>query len=69
MKSEFHKLITIFVFSVDTNKEVQDDFALNGVNYTKSIDNYLGWYVFAFFLSAHTYCPLPKVVKGVLIIQ
>ena len=47
-KLEFHKLIAIFVFSVDVNKEVHDDFAVNSGNYTKSVDNYLGWYVFCF---------------------
>ena len=45
-KSEYHKLITIFVFSVDADKGVRDDFAVNGVNYTKSVDNYLGRYAF-----------------------
>ena len=47
-KSEFHKLIVIHVFSVDNDKGVWDDFALNGGNYTKSVDNYLGRYVFVF---------------------
>jgi len=47
-KSEFHKLIAIFVFSVDADKGVRDDFAVNGGNYTKSVDNYLGRYVFLF---------------------
>ena len=42
MKSKFHRLIAVFVFSVDANKDVQDDFAVNGGNYTKSVDNYLG---------------------------
>jgi hypothetical protein len=41
-KSEFHKLIATFVFSVDADKEVHEDFAANPVNYTKSVDNYLG---------------------------
>ena len=41
-KSEFHKLIAIFVFSVDADKDVWDDFAANAGNYTKSVDNYLG---------------------------
>jgi hypothetical protein len=45
-KSEFHKLIACFVFSVDADKEVRDDFAVNGGNYTKSVDNYLGRYIF-----------------------
>ena len=45
-KSEYHKLIAIFVFSVDADKGVRDDFAVNGVNYTKSVDNYLGRYAF-----------------------
>jgi hypothetical protein len=47
-KSEFHKLIAFFVFSVDVDKEVRDDFAVNGGNYTKSVDNYLGRYAFFF---------------------
>ncbi|KAF8225522.1 hypothetical protein L208DRAFT_1505184, partial [Tricholoma matsutake] len=33
----------MFVFSVDANKEVQEDFAANPGNYTKSVNNYLGW--------------------------
>ena len=33
----------VFVFSVDANKDFWDDFAVNSGNYTKSIDNYLGW--------------------------
>jgi hypothetical protein len=41
-KSEFHKLIATFVFSVDADKEVREDFAANPVNYMKSVDNYLG---------------------------
>ena len=41
-KSEFHKLITTFVFSVDADKDVREDFAANPGNYTKSVDNYLG---------------------------
>ena len=41
-KSEFYKLIAIFVFSVNTDKEVQADLAANTINYTKSVDNYLG---------------------------
>jgi hypothetical protein len=41
-KSEFHKLIAFFVFSVDVDKEVWDDFAMNGSSYTKSFDNCLG---------------------------
>lgn len=45
-KSEFHKSIAIYVFSVDADKGVRDDFAANGGNYTKSVDNYLGRYVF-----------------------
>ena len=47
-KSEFHKSIAIFVFSVDTDKGVRDDFTVNGSNYTKSVDNYLGRYGFYF---------------------
>ena len=48
-KSEFHKLIAVYVFSVDTDKGVRDDFVVNSGNYTKSVDNYLGQYVFSFF--------------------
>ena len=47
-KSEYHKLIANFVFSVDVNKGVWDDLAVNGVNYTKSVDNYLGCCAFFF---------------------
>ena len=57
MKSEFHKLIAFFVFSVDVDKEVQDDFAVNGGNYMKSIDNYLGRYIFVLYLLVHTHQP------------
>ena len=42
-KSKLHKLIAPYVFSVDADKDVQDDFAANLGNYTKSVDNYLGW--------------------------
>ena len=42
-KSKFHKLIATFVFSVDADKDVREDFAANPGNYTKSVDNYLGW--------------------------
>ena len=41
-KSEFHKLIATFVFSVDADEAVRADFAVNTLNYTKSVDNYLG---------------------------
>ena len=44
-KSEFHKMIATHVFSVDENDAVQADFAVNTINYTKSVDNYLGRYV------------------------
>jgi hypothetical protein len=40
-KSKFQELITTFVFSVDADKEVHEDFAANPVNYMKSVDNYL----------------------------
>jgi len=40
-KSEFHKLIAIFVFSVDSDSEIRADFQSNAVNYTKSVDNYI----------------------------
>ena len=42
IKSEFHRLMAVSVFSVDADKDVQDDFAVNSGNYTKSVDNYLG---------------------------
>lgn len=45
-KSEFHKLIATYVFSVDEDAKVRADFAANATNYTKSVDNYLGRYVF-----------------------
>ena len=38
------------MFSIDVDKEVWDDFSANPVNYTKSVDNYLGRYV-SFFWS------------------
>ena len=41
-KSEFHKLIAIYVFSVDTDNRVPDDFAV-------SVDNYLGRYALSLF--------------------
>ena len=41
-KSEFHKLITTLVFSVDADKEVQKHFAANSGNYMKSVNHYLG---------------------------
>ena len=48
-KSEFHKLIAVYVFSVDANKGVRDDFVVNSGNYMKSVDNHLGQYIFSFF--------------------
>jgi hypothetical protein len=45
-KSEFHKLIAIYVFSADADKVVREDFAANAGNYMKSVDNYLGRYDF-----------------------
>jgi hypothetical protein len=45
-KGEFHKLIAVYVFSVDADKGVRDDFAANSGNYSKSVDNYLGRYGF-----------------------
>ena len=42
-------MIAVYVFSVDADKGVQDDFVVNSGNYTKSVDNYLGWYIFSFF--------------------
>jgi hypothetical protein len=54
-KGEFHKLIAIYVFSVDANKGVRDDFAANSGNYTKSV---LGGMLLFFCLSAHAHQPL-----------
>jgi hypothetical protein len=45
-KSKFHKLITMFVFSVDADKDIWEDFAVNPGNYAKSVDNYLGQWAF-----------------------
>jgi hypothetical protein len=56
-KSEFHKLIAFFFISVDVNKEVHDDFAVNGGNYTKSVDNYLGRYAFFIYLLNQAHQP------------
>lgn len=64
-KSEFHKLIAIFVFSVDADKGVRDDFAVNSGNYTKSVDNYLGRYVFRFYLSVHAHQPPPGCERSI----
>ena len=41
MKSEFHKIIAMFVFSADVDAIVWADFTVNPRNYTKSVDNYL----------------------------
>ena len=41
-KSEFHKLIATYVFSIDDDETIRADFAVNATNYTKSVDNYLG---------------------------
>ena len=69
-KSEFHKSIAQFVFSVDADKGVRDDFAVNGGNYTKSVDNYLGRYAFHFFsFQLMLISLLLQVAKGVSIIQ
>ena len=32
------------VFSAESDKVVQDDFAANPGNYMKTVDNYIGWY-------------------------
>jgi hypothetical protein len=64
-KSEFHKSIAISVFSVDVDKEVRDDFAVNSGNYTKSVDNYLGRYVFVFYFSAHAHQPTPGCERSI----
>lgn len=48
-KLEFHKLIATYVFSVDNDEAVRADFTVNAINYTKSVDNYIGRYV----LSCH----------------
>ena len=45
-KSEFHKMITTFVFSADADSKTCLDFSSNAGNYTKSVDNYLVQYVF-----------------------
>jgi hypothetical protein len=47
-KSEFHKMIAISVFSVDSDANVRNDCASNPVAYTKSVDNYLSRYVYLF---------------------
>ena len=39
-KSEFHKKIATFVFSVDSDADVHADSLFNTNNYTKSVDNY-----------------------------
>ena len=44
-KSEFHKKIATFVFSVDSDADVRADFLSNTNNYTKSVDNYITRYV------------------------
>jgi hypothetical protein len=64
-KSEFHKLIANYIFSVDNDKGVRDDFAANSVNYTKSVDNYLGRYVFVLYLSAHAHQPPPGCKRSI----
>ena len=43
MKSEFHKMIAMFVFSVNPDPDIRVDFAINTINYTKSVDNYIIW--------------------------
>ena len=43
MKSEFHKLIATFVFSINDDANICVDFHSNTVNYTGSIDNYITW--------------------------
>jgi hypothetical protein len=40
-KSEFHKSIAAFIFSVDSDPIVRADFRSNPTNYTKSVDNYI----------------------------
>ena len=38
-------MIATYVLSVDVDEGVREDFAVNPINYTKSVDNYLGRYV------------------------
>jgi hypothetical protein len=42
-KSEFHRMITAAVFSIDPNPNICVDFCDNPINYTKSVDNYIIW--------------------------
>ena len=67
-KGEFHKLIANYVFSADADKGVRDDFAENSGKYTKSVDNYLGRYVFCFYFQLMLIDFL-QVAKGLSIIQ
>jgi hypothetical protein len=55
MKSEFHKMIAVAVFSVDDDTNIRVDFCSNPVNYTKSIDNYITRLVF-FCLYTYSMC-------------
>jgi hypothetical protein len=57
-KSEFHKLIATYVFSADDDEKVRADFTVNPINYTKSVDNYLGRYVLVLYRFFATLCSL-----------
>jgi DNA gyrase/topoisomerase IV subunit B len=40
-KSEYHKMIAVFVFSVDADHNIRADILANPLTYIKSVDNYL----------------------------
>jgi len=48
-KSEFHKKMATFVFSVDIDANVCADFISNTNNYTKSVNNYITQYALSFY--------------------
>ena len=65
-KSEFHKIIATFVFSVDPDPDIHADFAINTINYTKSVDNYIiRWVVFFKLYFLYAYASLTGCGKSI----
>ena len=65
-KSEFHKMIATFVFSVDPDPDIRADFAINTINYTKSVDNYIiRWAVFFKLCFLYAYASLTGCRKSI----
>jgi hypothetical protein len=67
IKSKFHKMMATAVFSVDDDTNIRADFHSNPVNYTKSIDNHITWYVYSFISLLFTMTLLVQAAEGILL--